>query len=81
MLKAIDRLLRSARRLLPALLGLFLILFSLVPVGAPNLSGIMPLFSVMAIYYWSIYRPDLMPGWAAFSLGLLQDILDRKSVV
>ena len=29
----------------------------------------------MAVYYWSIYRPTLMPPFLCFSVGLLLDIL------
>jgi rod shape-determining protein MreD len=34
-----------------------------------------PLLALMPVYFWSLVRPDLMPPWAAFALGLLQDLL------
>jgi rod shape-determining protein MreD len=30
----------------------------------------------MAVYYWSIYRPDLLPLGATFFVGIVQDTLD-----
>jgi rod shape-determining protein MreD len=34
-----------------------------------------PLFSLMAVYFWCLVRPDLMsPAWA-FLIGLMEDIL------
>lgn len=40
-------------------------------------SGLLPppLLALMPVYFWSLVRPDLMPPWAAFVLGLLQDLL------
>lgn len=40
-------------------------------------SGLLPppLLALMPVYFWCVVRPDLMPPWAAFALGLLQDLL------
>jgi rod shape-determining protein MreD len=27
------------------------------------------------VFYWSVYRPDLLPALVVFALGLIQDIL------
>jgi rod shape-determining protein MreD len=32
-------------------------------------------FLIMAIYYWSIYRPTLLPPWLVFTMGILFDFL------
>ena len=48
---------------------------AMVPLRVPDLSPIVPSLAIIAIYYWVIYRPDLMPGWAVFLLGLIQDLL------
>ncbi len=32
-------------------------------------------FLLMGIYYWSVYRPSLLPAWVCFAIGLLMDIL------
>ncbi len=42
-------------------------LFYLLPVT--------PLLSLSFIYYWSIYRPDLLPPWSIFLIGILQDTM------
>ena len=34
-----------------------------------------PALPLIAVFYWTLYRPDLMPPVAAFVIGLLQDIL------
>jgi len=34
-----------------------------------------PLFALMPIYFWCLVRPDLMPPFAVFILGLAQDLL------
>jgi rod shape-determining protein MreD len=40
-------------------------------------SGLLPppLLALMPVYFWCVVRPDLMPPWVAFVLGLLQDLL------
>lgn len=37
-------------------------------------------FVLMLIYYWSIYRPTLIPPFLAFSLGLIFDLLSGLPV-
>ncbi len=32
-------------------------------------------FLLMAIYYWSIYRPTLIPPWFVFIIGILADLI------
>ncbi len=34
-----------------------------------------PLFGLMPVYFWGLLRPDLMPPWAAFLVGMSEDIL------
>jgi len=62
------------RHLVPGGLTLFILLISLVPTRIPGYGGIAPLLTLISVYYWSIYRPDLLPAIAAFLLGLLLDI-------
>lgn len=57
--------------------GLMLCLFLLDIVAAPH-----PLtmlfsapFTLIALYYWAIYRPSLVPSWLAFIVGLSLDVL------
>jgi rod shape-determining protein MreD len=32
-----------------------------------------PLFALMPVYFWCLIRPDLMPPFAAFAIGVLED--------
>ena len=34
-----------------------------------------PLFGLMPVYFFGLMRPDLMPVWAAFLVGLCEDLL------
>jgi rod shape-determining protein MreD len=40
-------------------------------------SGVLPtpLFALMPVYFWGLLRPDLMPHWVAFAVGLAEDLL------
>jgi rod shape-determining protein MreD len=64
-----------ARCLFPFAFTLLLVMAGMVPLRVPELSPIIPSFALIATFYWSIYRPDLMPGWAVFLLGVVQDLL------
>ncbi len=64
-----------ARRLFPFSLSVLLVVLSVVPVPIPGYALVAPAFSLMAVYYWAIHGPDLMPPVAVFVIGLLQDIL------
>ena len=54
---------------------LLLLLLNAVPMRLPAYASVAPMLPLMGVYYWAIYRPDLLPPWAAFLLGLLDDIL------
>ena len=64
-----------ARNLIPFVLALLLIIAAMVPLQVPGLSQIVPAWGLMAIYFWVLHRPDLLPPWTIFLLGLMQDLL------
>lgn len=66
---------RFSRNLLPLALTFCLVMLSAVPVPIPGYALVVPLFSLCAVYFWSINRPQSLPPVAIFVLGLLQDTL------
>jgi rod shape-determining protein MreD len=64
-----------ARRLLPCASTLAISMVGVVPLHIPAWPPAALSMSLIAVFYWSLYRPDLMPAWAAFGLGLAQDVL------
>ncbi|MBI1181538.1 MAG: rod shape-determining protein MreD [Alphaproteobacteria bacterium] len=75
MAQALHRALIATRLAVPFLLGLVLAVLSFVPYGSPDLSIVMPSLTLPLVFYWSLHRPEAMPFWAAFVIGLWQDIL------
>jgi len=65
----------TARGLAPFALTVLLIVFGMVPLGVPDFAPVMPALGVIAVFFWLVYRPDLMPAWAVFLVGLIQDLL------
>lgn len=63
------------RHLVPFSATLLLLLVTSIPTHIPGLAGIAPMLPLMGVYYWAIYRPDLLPAWLAFVIGLLYDIV------
>ena len=70
-----QRLDTAARSITPLALTLFLVILSVVPMRVPGYAEIAPVLALMAVYHWTIYRPNLMPLWSVFVLGALQDLL------
>jgi len=60
---------------LPGLISLMLVLMGAVPIGAPFIGPVLPAFGLIAVFIWATHRPDLMPHWLAFLIGLLQDLV------
>ena len=65
----------GARRMVPFLVSVGLVVLTVVPTRLPGFAQIAPPWPMIGIFYWSIYRPDLLPVWTAFLIGLLADIV------
>jgi len=63
------------RHLLPVGLTLALVLMGAMPTHLPGFAEISPQLPLIGVYYWAIYRPELLPASMAFVIGLMNDIL------
>jgi rod shape-determining protein MreD len=68
-------------RLVPFLTTVLFAFFSIVPLNLPGFSVVMPAFALMAVFHWTVYRPDLLPLSAVFASGLLLDLLNGTPYV
>jgi rod shape-determining protein MreD len=50
-------------------------LLSIEPLRLGGYAALTPAFTLMATYYWTIYRPDLLPPLPLFLIGAIQDLL------
>ncbi|HXE17925.1 MAG TPA: rod shape-determining protein MreD [Stellaceae bacterium] len=66
----------TANRLIPFLSCFAALVLSVVPLHVPGLAIATPAFALMAVYHWTVYRPDLLPPAALFVLGVALDLLD-----
>jgi len=66
---------RRLRGFLPIFSSLLLVACGLAPVGLPHFSTISPALALMAVFYWSIFRADLMSMLGAFLIGLVVDLI------
>lgn len=68
-----------ARRLLlvasPSALAVVLVLAASLPWGLPQFSMLCPMVGLIAVYYWTVHRPDFMPPAGAFAVGLVTDLI------
>ncbi len=61
--------------MVPFLVSFALVILTVVPTRLPGFAQISPSWPMLGIFYWSIYRPDLMPLGGAFLIGVLADIV------
>lgn len=52
----------------------------LLPLPIPGYATLTPAFALMAVYHWSVYRPDLLPSSGLFAVGLAQDLVTGATV-
>lgn len=77
LLRRLDTL---ARQLVPFALTVGLALCNVVPLRIPGLEAISPWLALISVFYWSLYRPDLMPALAAFTVGILDDTFSGTTI-
>jgi rod shape-determining protein MreD len=59
---------------------IILLILGTLSFAIPYLSEIRPYFVMMAIFYWSIYRPSVVSPILVFMLGLALDILTQAPI-
>ena len=74
----LNRLHELATNLTPFVVSLVLILVSTIPIQVPAVGAVAPNLGLVAVFYWTVYRPDLMPAIAVLPLGLWQDLLNGE---
>ena len=62
-------------RLMPISTTALCAIASMIPAHLPAFTAVTPAFTLMAIFHWTLYRPDLLPFSAVFAVGLLLDML------
>jgi rod shape-determining protein MreD len=65
----------AVRQTVPVAMTLALAVLGAVPFRVPALAAIVPALPLVAVCYWTLHRPELMPAAAAFAVGLLIDLL------
>ena len=64
---------RSFAAIIPFTCALIGVMLSNAPVSLFRGAVPPPMFSLMPIYFWCLVRPDLMPAWVAFTIGVMED--------
>lgn len=72
-LTVLQRLDLTLRCVTPFTITLLLALMPMLPLHMPEATDLVPAFTLMSVFYWSVYRPDLMPASAVFAIGMIQD--------
>ena len=64
---------RWLRNMVPVTTTFACVLIGQLPLPLPLLNDVAPAFALISLYYWVVFRPDLMPHIAVFGLGIVQD--------
>ena len=67
-------------RLMPILAIGFLTIFSILPLPIPHYKFFTPDLALMGVFYWCVYRRDLLPLPMCFALGLFEDLFDGSQI-
>lgn len=79
-LPALPRVNNGIARLWPLFTTLVMATLTIVPVRIPGYASLTPALTLMAVYQWTIYRPDLLPPWGLFVIGICEDLLSGAPV-
>jgi rod shape-determining protein MreD len=60
---------------IPTLTTIVLLTVSVLPLHIPDYAAVAPLLALAGVYYWTIYRPELLPPVAVFIAGVVFDLL------
>ena len=77
---SLPRVNSGVARMLPIATTLLAAIIAILPVPVPGYAALTPAFTLMAVYHWTIYRPDLLPPIGVFGVGLAQDLLGGAPV-
>ena len=72
---ALERLEKRFRLTAPLALMVFFFFVGFLDVPVPRIGILRPNLLLMAVYYWSVNRPTMVPPGLCFFAGLLMDIL------
>jgi rod shape-determining protein MreD len=72
---ALQRLDLRLRQALPVLLTLAVVVLSVAPLRLPDYALVAPGLVLIALFFWTVHRPDLLRPWHAFAIGLFDDVL------
>jgi rod shape-determining protein MreD len=70
---SLRRLDARLRLLLPFALAVCAVLIDMLPLLGLGPLGLTPFSTLCAVYFWSLYRPDLFGASAAFATGIIYD--------
>lgn len=65
----------AGRAFLPVATVIGAVLLGAIPLPFPDIASVAPFFGLATVYYWAIYRPDLLRPSAVFCFGLLNDVV------
>ena len=60
---------------MPVSLTALFVILSAIPFYIPGYGPVAANLVLMAVFYWAVHRPDLLPPISVFFLGLMQDFL------
>lgn len=69
---------RPGAKSIPTLTTIVLLTASVLPLRVPDYAAVAPLLALAGVYYWTIYRPELLPPVAVFVAGLIFDLLSGE---
>jgi len=64
-----------ARYAFPSAIALGLVILGGLPLHLPGQEGATPQLALASVFFWALYRPEMLPPPAVFLVGLAADLL------
>jgi len=79
-LDPVSRASSAGSSMIPQLTTLILSIVAVIPIDIPDYAAVTPDFLLIAVFHWSLYRPNDLPYSVVFAIALIEDLLTAGPV-
>ncbi|MCP4395215.1 MAG: rod shape-determining protein MreD [Alphaproteobacteria bacterium] len=75
-----ENVVKSVQKKIPILVSFIFVIISVIPSRIDGFDEIKPVLSIITVFFWTIYRPDIFGIFSAFLVGLFEDVIGAGSL-
>lgn len=70
-----ENIIKSIQRKIPIMVSFMFVIISVIPSKIDGFDEIKPTLSIITVFFWTIYRPDIFGIFSAFLVGFFEDAI------